>query len=77
VRFLLGCFSYHSVYAIGIITTEVAADDLTWQVVDVGGQRSERKKWINCFDDVYIHTFLRLYHYITVIIATLNYSSIG
>jgi len=36
----------------GIVLTEVVADDLTWVVVDVGGQRSERKKWINCFDDV-------------------------
>jgi len=25
---------------------------LHFQVVDVGGQRNERKKWIHCFDDV-------------------------
>jgi GTPase SAR1 family protein len=25
---------------------------LRFQVVDVGGQRNERKKWIHCFDDV-------------------------
>ena len=24
----------------------------TFRVVDVGGQRSERKKWIHCFEDV-------------------------
>ena len=23
-----------------------------YRVVDVGGQRSERKKWIHCFEDV-------------------------
>jgi len=27
-------------------------DRLLFQVVDVGGQRNERKKWIHCFDDV-------------------------
>uniref|UniRef100_A0A183BT94 G-protein alpha subunit n=1 Tax=Globodera pallida TaxID=36090 RepID=A0A183BT94_GLOPA len=26
--------------------------DKTWRVFDVGGQRSQRKKWIHCFDDV-------------------------
>jgi GTPase SAR1 family protein len=27
-------------------------EKLLFQVVDVGGQRNERKKWIHCFDDV-------------------------
>lgn len=27
-------------------------DTLQFQVVDVGGQRNERKKWMHCFDDV-------------------------
>jgi G-protein alpha subunit len=28
------------------------------QLVDVGGQRSERRKWIHCFDDVKAIIFL-------------------
>lgn len=46
----------------GIINTqleqkraEVDADEpesIEFQVVDVGGQRNERKKWMHCFDDV-------------------------
>merc|ERR1712137_983524 len=27
-------------------------EKIEFQVVDVGGQRNERKKWLHCFDDV-------------------------
>jgi len=36
----------------GIIETEFAVDGHKFIMVDVGGQRSERKKWIHCFEDV-------------------------
>jgi GTPase SAR1 family protein len=36
----------------GIIETAFKVGKLTYRVVDVGGQRSERRKWIQCFDDV-------------------------
>jgi hypothetical protein len=36
----------------GIIETSFRVKQLTYRVVDVGGQRSERRKWIQCFDDV-------------------------
>ena len=36
----------------GIIETSFKVNRLTYRVVDVGGQRSERRKWIQCFDDV-------------------------
>jgi len=37
----------------GVIVTEFPTEDgLKFSVVDVGGQRSERRKWINCFDGV-------------------------
>jgi GTPase SAR1 family protein len=42
----------------GIVITEVKDAPFTYQVVDVGGQRSERRKWIHCFDDVRAIIFL-------------------
>ncbi|CAO3594054.1 unnamed protein product [Absidia cylindrospora] len=34
----------------GITETTFAIGDLTYRMLDVGGQRSERKKWIHCFE---------------------------
>lgn len=36
----------------GIVVTEFDEGGVHFSVVDVAGQRSERKKWIHCFDDV-------------------------
>ena len=36
----------------GIIETTFKVNKLIYRMVDVGGQRSERRKWIQCFDDV-------------------------
>jgi GTPase SAR1 family protein len=36
----------------GVITTEFDYGHVHFSVVDVGGQRSERRKWMSCFDDV-------------------------
>jgi len=36
----------------GIIETEFAIEGVLFRMVDVGGQRSERKKWMYCFQDV-------------------------
>lgn len=36
----------------GIIETEFPLQDRTYRIFDVGGQRSERKKWIHCFENV-------------------------
>jgi len=36
----------------GIIETTFKMKDSNFRMVDVGGQRSERKKWIHCFQDV-------------------------
>eukprot|EP01089_Gocevia_fonbrunei_P001772 TRINITY_DN1167_c0_g1_i1.p1 TRINITY_DN1167_c0_g1~~TRINITY_DN1167_c0_g1_i1.p1 ORF type:complete len:355 (-),score=57.67 TRINITY_DN1167_c0_g1_i1:147-1211(-) len=36
----------------GIIETEFTIDTTKFKMVDVGGQRSERKKWMHCFQDV-------------------------
>jgi len=42
----------------GISQNIFKINDLTYRVVDVGGQRTERKKWIHCFDDVNAIIFL-------------------
>lgn len=36
----------------GIVKNEFDIDGNSFEMFDVGGQRSERKKWINCFDNV-------------------------
>jgi len=36
----------------GIIETEFKINGVPFRMVDVGGQRSERKKWMYCFQDV-------------------------
>jgi len=36
----------------GIIETEFMTDDTRFNMVDVGGQRSERRKWMHCFENV-------------------------
>jgi len=36
----------------GIIETEFTVERTSFKMVDVGGQRSERKKWMHCFQDV-------------------------
>ena len=36
----------------GVIETSFRDGKVTYRLFDVGGQRSERRKWIHCFDDV-------------------------
>ncbi|KAF2879625.1 hypothetical protein ILUMI_26538 [Ignelater luminosus] len=36
----------------GIVETNFSFRDHHFKMIDVGGQRSERKKWIHCFEDV-------------------------
>lgn len=42
----------------GIVLTEFQEGPFSYTIVDVGGQRSERRKWIHCFDDVKAIIFL-------------------
>lgn len=41
----------------GIDTTEFKEPPYLFSVVDVGGQRNERRKWIHCFDNVKVSSF--------------------
>jgi len=36
----------------GVLETTFEVEDIVFKLVDVGGQRSERRKWIHCFEDV-------------------------
>jgi len=36
----------------GIVEEDMKIHNRMFHIVDVGGQRSERRKWINCFEDV-------------------------
>jgi len=36
----------------GIIEEKYEIDGTIFEIIDVGGQRNERKKWIHCFDEV-------------------------
>mmetsp|Transcript_19614 Transcript_19614/g.75283 ORF Transcript_19614/g.75283 Transcript_19614/m.75283 type:complete len:360 (+) Transcript_19614:56-1135(+) len=36
----------------GIVETVLQVDGITWKLLDVGGQRVERKKWAYCFEGV-------------------------
>ncbi|KAI8868709.1 guanine nucleotide binding protein, alpha subunit [Ramicandelaber brevisporus] len=42
----------------GITETVFQVGELTYRMLDVGGQRSERKKWIHCFENVTTILFL-------------------
>ncbi|KAJ8660647.1 hypothetical protein O0I10_003695 [Lichtheimia ornata] len=42
----------------GITETTFTIGELTYRMFDVGGQRSERKKWIHCFENVTAIIFL-------------------
>ncbi|KAG0253388.1 guanine nucleotide-binding protein subunit alpha [Actinomortierella ambigua] len=42
----------------GITETTFKIGELTYRMFDVGGQRSERKKWIHCFENVTAIVFL-------------------
>ncbi|KAI8866872.1 guanine nucleotide-binding protein subunit alpha [Ramicandelaber brevisporus] len=42
----------------GITETAFQVGELTYRMLDVGGQRSERKKWIHCFENVTAILFL-------------------
>ncbi|KAK9766347.1 hypothetical protein K7432_004647 [Basidiobolus ranarum] len=49
---------YTRIKTTGITETMFDMNPLTYRMVDVGGQRSERKKWIHCFEDVTALLFL-------------------
>ena len=45
------------VRTVGIMETQFTYKHMIFRMVDVGGQRSERKKWLHCFEDVHAIIF--------------------
>jgi hypothetical protein len=45
-------FAAFAPHDLGLVETRFEIDDLKVLLVDVGGQRSERRKWFHCFLDV-------------------------
>jgi hypothetical protein len=43
---------------LGINEYEFQHEDILFRMIDVGGQRNQRKKWINCFSSVTSIIFL-------------------
>ncbi|KAI2661672.1 Guanine nucleotide-binding protein G(t) subunit alpha-2 [Labeo rohita] len=46
----------------GIIEEQFSCKELHFRMFDVGGQRSERKKWIHCFEGNRMHESLHLFN---------------
>ena len=45
-------FKFISIYYTGITEKKFEINESRFHIFDVGGQKSERKKWFQCFDDV-------------------------
>ncbi|XP_041853559.1 guanine nucleotide-binding protein G(o) subunit alpha-like isoform X2 [Melanotaenia boesemani] len=42
----------------GVIETQFQVDETIFRLYDVGGQRSERRKWLSCFDCIHAVLFI-------------------
>ena len=49
---VLLCLKTFHTYILGIVETCFQRGDIFLSLIDVGGQRSERKKWLHCFESV-------------------------
>ncbi|KAL5008841.1 hypothetical protein ScPMuIL_014422 [Solemya velum] len=62
----------------GIIEYPFDLDSIIFRMVDVGGQRSERRKWIHCFENVTSIMFLvALSEYDQVLVESDNENRMG
>lgn len=54
----------------GVTETNFVHQGVPYNIVDVGGQRTERKKWVHCFDNVKAVLFVVLVVGIVVVYLT-------